>query len=415
MSLIEQERDAERSTSRASARTSRSCRVSSAGDPSCTSTARTPRSGSRSSTSSGSSTNGTTPTPIGPSTRSGEEATELFEGARSRIAGFLGAATPESIVFNRGTTESINLVAHAWGRRYPRGGRDPPHGDGASFRHRPLALRSRHGALTPSTSRSPTRACWTCRGWTAADGAHEDPRRHRDVELLGRCRRCATPTPRTPSGPWSSWTGRSSFPHRPVDVAELDCDFSRSAGTRCSGRRPPAGCTPSASSSRRWTSFLGGGEMIREVYHDHSTWNAVPYKFEAGTMNVGQVLGAAVDYLEALGMDAVRAHEEEITSYAIDRLRDAGARIFGPTDPGIRGGGVVLVQGCSPPRPRHHRQRGRDRDPRRPSLQPAGDAALRRARHGPRLLLPVQHEGRGRCLIDSLAKAEGVFNSKPMA
>ena len=82
--------------------------------------------------------------------------------------------------------------------------------------------------------------------------------------------------------------------------------------------------------------------MIEEVFHDRSTWNAVPFKFEAGTMNIAQevALGAAIDYLEDLGMDAVRTHEEEITAYAIDRLLEAGARVFGPKDVAVRGGAV---------------------------------------------------------------------------
>jgi cysteine desulfurase/selenocysteine lyase len=82
--------------------------------------------------------------------------------------------------------------------------------------------------------------------------------------------------------------------------------------------------------------------MIDEVFHDRSTWNSVPYKFEAGTMNIAQEvgLGAAIDYLQALGMDAVREHEEEITAYAIDRLLDAGATIYGPKDASARGGAV---------------------------------------------------------------------------
>ncbi|MGZ8599153.1 MAG: aminotransferase class V-fold PLP-dependent enzyme, partial [Actinomycetota bacterium] len=84
------------------------------------------------------------------------------------------------------------------------------------------------------------------------------------------------------------------------------------------------------------------GEMINEVFHDHSTFNDVPWKFEAGTMNVAQEIGfgAAIDYLEDLGMDNVRAHEEEITAYALERLQRAGARIFGPTDVSVRGGVV---------------------------------------------------------------------------
>ncbi len=88
--------------------------------------------------------------------------------------------------------------------------------------------------------------------------------------------------------------------------------------------------------------FLGGGQMIDEVFHERATWNVVPYKFEAGTMNIAQEigLGAAVDYLEALGMDRVRAHDQDITAYAIERLLDAGATVFGPHDVAIRGGAV---------------------------------------------------------------------------
>ena len=88
--------------------------------------------------------------------------------------------------------------------------------------------------------------------------------------------------------------------------------------------------------------MFGGGDMIREVFHDHSTWNDVPYRFEAGTMQVAQQVGlaAACDYLDALGMDAVRAHEVEITRYAIDRLLEAGAVVYGPKDTDIRGGTV---------------------------------------------------------------------------
>jgi cysteine desulfurase/selenocysteine lyase len=92
----------------------------------------------------------------------------------------------------------------------------------------------------------------------------------------------------------------------------------------------------------RMEPFLTGGDMIDEVFHDRSTWNVVPYKFEAGTMNIAQeiALGTAIDYLEALGMEVVREHEKEITAYAIERLSDAGARVFGPKDVGVRGGAV---------------------------------------------------------------------------
>jgi len=88
--------------------------------------------------------------------------------------------------------------------------------------------------------------------------------------------------------------------------------------------------------------FLGGGEMILEVYPDRSTFKAPPWKFEAGTMNIAEEIGlaAAVEYLEELGMPAVRRHEQEITAYAIARLTEAGATVFGPRDVEQRGGAV---------------------------------------------------------------------------
>jgi len=86
--------------------------------------------------------------------------------------------------------------------------------------------------------------------------------------------------------------------------------------------------------------FHGGGEMIREVWADRATWNEIPYKFEAGTPNIAQAvgMGAAISYLEELEMDRVRAHEVELTKYALDALASAGAMIYGPPDAGERGG-----------------------------------------------------------------------------
>jgi len=88
--------------------------------------------------------------------------------------------------------------------------------------------------------------------------------------------------------------------------------------------------------------FLGGGEMIMEVFPDHSTFKAPPHKFEAGTMNIAEEIGlaAAIEYLEALGMENVRSHERELTAYGIEALESAGATVFGPKDPGLRGGAL---------------------------------------------------------------------------
>ena len=275
----------------------------------------------------------------------GEEATELFEGARSKIARFVGAPAPETIVFNRGTTESINLVAYAWGRKFLAEGDEilttemEHHSDivpwqlcardtGAVLRFIPL---TDDGLLDLSELASLL------------------TERTKILAVTGMSNSLGTlpPLPELIDAAHAVGAvvlvdGAQLVPHRAVDVVELDCDFLAFSGHKMLGPTASGGLYAKRELLEAMDPFLGGGEMIREVYHDHSTWNDVPYKFEAGTMNVAQevALGAAVEYLERIGMDAVRAHEEEITGYAIDRLLQAGARVFGPKDPSIRGGAV---------------------------------------------------------------------------
>ena len=174
----------------------------------------------------------------------------------------------------------------------------------------------------------------------------------------------------------------------------------RSAGTRCSARRRRGGLLRRGRAPRR------DGADVRRRRDDPRglprplTWNDVPYKFEAGTMQIAQQvgLGAAVDYLEALGMDAVRAHEEEITRYALDRLLEAGAHgLRARRTPRIRGGAVSFwYKDVHPHDLAHDPERGGRRDPCRAPLRAARDAAVRHARDGAGLVLRLQHQGRGR-------------------
>jgi cysteine desulfurase/selenocysteine lyase len=131
-------------------------------------------------------------------------------------------------------------------------------------------------------------------------------------------------------------------PHLPLDMDGFDADFLAFSGHKMLGPTASGGLLAKREVLDRLQPMFGGGDMIREVFHDHATWNDVPYRFEAGTMQVAQQVGlaAACDYLDVLGMDAVRAHEVEITRYAIDRLLEAGAVVFGPKDTDIRGGTV---------------------------------------------------------------------------
>jgi cysteine desulfurase/selenocysteine lyase len=127
--------------------------------------------------------------------------------------------------------------------------------------------------------------------------------------------------------------GAQSAPHMPVDVKELDCDFFACSGHKMLGPTGVGALWGRPELLEEMDPFMGGGEMIREVHLDHSTWNDLPYKFEAGTMNIAQAvgLGAAVDYLEDLGMENVREHERRLGEYAYRRLSELeDIEIHGP-------------------------------------------------------------------------------------
>jgi cysteine desulfurase/selenocysteine lyase len=274
-----------------------------------------------------------------------EETTELYEQARARLARFVGAPDPGTIVFTRGTTESTNLVAYAWARKFLREGDEillsemehhsnivpwqlAARDTGAILRYIPLTddglldLTDLDSVLTEKTK------LLAITGMSNSLGTLPPVRQLADAAHA--------------VGALVLVDGAQLVPHVPVDVTELDCDFLTISGHKMLGPTASGGMYARRELLESMDPFLGGGHMIEEVFPDRSTWNAVPYKFEAGTMNIAQevALAAAVDYLEGLGMDAVRAHEEEITAYAIERLRDAGARVFGPTDVSVRGGAV---------------------------------------------------------------------------
>jgi cysteine desulfurase / selenocysteine lyase len=274
-----------------------------------------------------------------------EETTELYEQARARLARFVGATDPGTIVFTRGTTESTNLVAYAWGRKFLREGDEillsemehhsnivpwqlAARDTGAALQYIPLTddglldLTDLGSLLTEKTK------LLAITGMSNSLGTLPPVRELADAAHA--------------VGALVLVDGAQLVPHVPVDVTELDCDVLTISGHKMLGPTASGGLYAKPELLESMDPFLGGGHMIEEVFPDRSTWNAVPYKFEAGTMNIAQevALAAAVDYLEGLGMDAVRAHEEEITAYAIERLQEAGARVFGPTDVSLRGGAV---------------------------------------------------------------------------
>jgi cysteine desulfurase / selenocysteine lyase len=274
-----------------------------------------------------------------------EEATAMFETARMKLAGFIGAPDPTTVVFNRGTTESINLVAHAWGRRFLKEGdevllTDMEHhsnivpwqlaanATGAVLRYLPL---TEDGSLDLTDLESLL------------------TERTKVLAITGQSNVLGTLPPLKELasaahavGAIVVVDGAQLVPHNPVDVIDLGIDFLTISGHKMLGPTASGGLYGKRELLDAMDPFLGGGEMIMEVFPDHSTYKEPPHKFEAGTMNIAQEIGlaAAIEYLGSLGMDAVREHEKQLTAYAIGRLEDAGAVVHGPKDVEVRGGAV---------------------------------------------------------------------------
>ena len=268
--------------------------------------------------------------------RLAEEATAAYEGAREKVARFLGERDPRGLVFTRGTTEAINLVAHAWGRKFLKEGDEvvlteaehhsnlvpwqlAARATGAKLRFIPvlddgtLDMEEAGRIIGPKTRLV---GCIHASNVLATINP---------VEELGRMAHDA--------GALMLVDGAQSAPHLPVDVGSLGCDFFACSGHKMLGPTGVGVLWGKPEVLEEMDPFLGGGEMIREVHLDHSTWNDLPYKFEAGTMNVAQAvgLGAAVDYLDDLGVLDVREHEKRLGEYAFRRLSEIeGITIYGP-------------------------------------------------------------------------------------
>ena len=274
-----------------------------------------------------------------------EKATHAYEGAREACARFIGARTPRSIVFTKGTTEAINLVRFTWGRANIHEGDEilvtelEHHSNlvpwqllaqetGATLRHLPIddEGRLRVDLLDEYLT---ARTKLVCVGHVSnVLGTINPVRQIADAAHSVGARILVD--------------GAQAVPHIQVDVNETDADFYAFSSHKMLGPTGAGVLYGRVDLLDEMPPFHGGGEMIREVYSDHSTWNDVPYKFEAGTPNIGPAVGmaAAVEYLERIGMDSVRQHEKDITSYAIEQLEAVGATVYGPRDIEERGGVV---------------------------------------------------------------------------
>jgi cysteine desulfurase/selenocysteine lyase len=280
-----------------------------------------------------------------------EEATTAYEEARGKVARFIKSpAGVRSIVFTRNATESINLVANAWGRRFLQPGDEIV-----------VSVIEHHSNLVP---------------WQLIAKEKGARLRFIDIDDNGRLRRDELADvigPKTKivtmvhasnvlginpvreaaelahrHGALMLVDAAQSVPNMPVDVSDLGCDFLAFSGHKMAGPTGIGVLWAKPELLEAMDPFLGGGEMISRVTLEDSTWNEIPWKYEAGTPNIadGIGLGVAVDYMESLGMANVRQHEKALTAYAIDRLSSLPEiTIYGPMDPEERVGVVSFNYG----------------------------------------------------------------------
>jgi cysteine desulfurase/selenocysteine lyase len=284
----------------------------------------------------------------------GEEATELYEGARDAVRAFVGAASREEIVFTRGTTEAINLVAQAVGRTLGPGDEilvtEMEHHSnlipwqmacrdrGATLRAVPvigegfLDMEAFQRLLSPRT-----------RVVALAHVSNVLGTINPVAEIIRRGRE---------AGALVLLDGAQGAPHLPLDLALMAPDFYVFSGHKMLGPTGIGVLYGRRETLGRLEPAWGGGEMIKEVWIDHAQWNDLPWRFEPGTPPIAGAVGlhAAVEYLDKLGMARVAAHERDLTARCLDALaRIPGVTIYGPRNAEIKGAVVAFnVEGLHP-------------------------------------------------------------------
>ena len=279
-----------------------------------------------------------------------EEATAAYERARLRVARFIRAASDKEVIFTRGATEGINLVANTWGRANLGPGDEvlitemEHHSNivpwqilrdqlGFTLRYIPITdqglldLDQLDSLLTERTKLLSVVHASNVLGTI-----------NPVAELIAAAHRV---------GAKVLVDAAQSVPHMPVDVQALDVDFLAFSSHKMCGPTGIGVLYGKRELLEAMPPWMGGGDMIREVKLTGSKWNTLPYKFEAGTPAIAEAvgLGAAVEYLEGIGMDWIHAHERSLTAYAYERISQVeGVRILGP-GPEARGGLVAFPLG----------------------------------------------------------------------
>ena len=276
-----------------------------------------------------------------------EESTEAFEQTRDKVAEFLNTKDSQEIIFVKGTTEAINLVANAWGRD------NVKEGDiivTTEYEH--------HSNIVP---------------WQLLTQDKKAQLKYIDIndngelmidqldeylstgkvklvafshvsnvlgtitpvkEIISKCKNAGVKT---------LIDGAQAVPHMKVDLTELDCDFYAFSAHKMLGPTGVGVLWAKKEILEKMTPYQGGGDMIREVHKYETTWNDLPYKFEAGTPNIADVIGfkTAIEYLQKIGMENIRNHELELTKYALEQMENVpGITLYGTKEPKKRGGVV---------------------------------------------------------------------------
>ena len=286
-----------------------------------------------------------------------EEATEAYESARGKIARFVGA-DPRGLIFTKNATESINLLAYSWARTRL--------GEGDIV----LSTQMEHHANIVPWQLVQPEAGFDLQFVPMADDGTLDEAAFDEIVATGRVKLFTVTAMSNVVGtinPVSDLAakvraanreaiivvdGAQSVPHMATDLLALDADFLAFSGHKMLGPTGIGVLAGKVELLEAMQPFLGGGEMISNVTLEGTTFNEVPYKFEAGTPAIAEAvgLGAAVDYLNALGMDAVRAHEVELLDKAISTLAAVDrVAVHGPTDPQQRGAAISFaIEGIHP-------------------------------------------------------------------
>jgi cysteine desulfurase / selenocysteine lyase len=278
-----------------------------------------------------------------------ERATEAYENTRTHVAKFIGGVSTEEIIFTRGTTEAINLVAYTWGEQNIGAGDEILITD--MEHHANLVpwvmLAQRKGA---TLKRIPLTVCGHL---DMTDIANLITPRTKLVAVTHVSNVLGTINPVAELalmahrvGAVLLCDGAQAVPHMPVNVKELGVDFYAFSSHKMLGPTGVGVLYGKRELLEAMPPFQFGGEMIREVRFDNITWNDLPHKFEAGTPNIADVvaLDAALSYLEEIGMERIREHEILITKYALEKLATIPSlTILGPLDAAQRGGAIAFA------------------------------------------------------------------------